>query len=132
MMKNKKVISDPHDRFFKEMLSDKSKSIELLQCYGQADVINSIDVSSLKLMSTTFIDKNLKKNESDILYQVKINNQVAYFYFLLEHQSTPDAYSHGRLPLQRASGSRASASTGSTPQPHRRSATVGGRDIDRS
>lgn len=89
-MKNKNVISDPHDRFFKEMLSDRLKAVELLQLYGQADVVKLIDLNSLKLMPATFIDKKLKKKESDILYQAKIDGKAAYFYFLFEHQSTPD------------------------------------------
>lgn len=89
-MKNKDVISTPHDHFFKSVLSDISCAAEFIQAHVPESISRITDFNSLRLTSSSFIDDELKMRETDLLYQVNFNGEQGYFYILLEHQSTPD------------------------------------------
>ncbi len=51
-------------------------------------ILPLIDLNSLVLQDNTYVDEKLRECQSDILYQVKIQNRIGYLYLLLEHQST--------------------------------------------
>lgn len=79
-----------HDQFFKRSLQDANMVRDFLCQYVDPQVIQHIDMRSLKIQQGSFVTKNLKYRMSDVLYAAKINNKKSYLYFLLEHQSTPD------------------------------------------
>jgi len=97
-MKTKDVVNNPHDRFFKRVLSDKDVARQVIASYLPKALIAHVDLRTLSLMSPSFIDHQLEKRETDLLYQINIDNKKGYFYFLLEHQSTPDI----KMPLRTA------------------------------
>jgi recombination-promoting nuclease RpnB len=84
------IIHQPHDAFFRSFLTDPTKARDLLEQYLPKKIKSICDFNTLKLEPGSFIDKNLKKHFSDILYSIKIRNKKAYIYTLIEHLTNPD------------------------------------------
>jgi hypothetical protein len=61
-----------------------------------AEVARRIDWSTLQLLSESFIGPRLGELRADLVFSVKLDGRAAYFYVLLEHQSTTDR----RMPLR--------------------------------
>ncbi len=84
-------ISQPHDKFFRELFSRPDVSSDFLRNYLPPEVVRHIDTQSLELSKDSFIDNELRDHFSDILCKVRlINGGHAYVYTLLEHKSWPD------------------------------------------
>ncbi|MCF6766707.1 Rpn family recombination-promoting nuclease/putative transposase [Thiotrichales bacterium 19S3-7] len=83
-------ITQPHDALFKANLSNKKKAEISLKTHLPKSLIKHVDFSSLEPMPTEFIKHTLGKLASDMLYKVQIKGKDAYFYWLFEHQSSPD------------------------------------------
>jgi hypothetical protein len=56
-----------------------------------AEVTRRIDWSTLRQVSESFIDPLLRKLRADLVFSVKLDGRAAYFYVLLEHQSTAES-----------------------------------------
>ncbi|MFH0925573.1 MAG: Rpn family recombination-promoting nuclease/putative transposase [bacterium] len=95
-------IHNPHDSFFKEVLSKKESAIDFFNNYLPPELSNLIDIKTLQIKKDSFIDKELKQFYSDILYQVKVKGKSAYLYLLFEHQSSVDRFITLRLLEYRA------------------------------
>ena len=84
-------ISNPHDRFFKDVLSRREAARDFVLYYLPADLVELLDVESLVVSKDTFVDKDLREHFSDILYQVDLKEgDSAYIYLLFEHKSYSD------------------------------------------
>ena len=79
-----------HDAFFKGTFSKRKIAIDFLTNYLPEDIKKHVDLQSLKNQNGEYVDKNLKKDYSDLLYQVEINGHEGYIYFLFEHKSYED------------------------------------------
>ena len=81
-----------HDNFVKRMMTNHVIAIDFFERFIPEKILKAIDLSTLKIENTTFVDKRLKHKESDILFSAKMNQseKTGYFYVLIEHQSTPD------------------------------------------
>lgn len=77
-----------HDRFSKKMLSDPERAKELLQTCLPAEICEKIDWSTLQLQNTEYIDAELNRLNSDLLFSVDFNGSESYIHTLIEHQST--------------------------------------------
>lgn len=77
-----------HDRFSKRMLSDPARARELLQTCLPTEISEKIDWSTLQLLNTEYIDKELNRLNSDLLFSVDFNGNESYIHTLIEHQST--------------------------------------------
>lgn len=95
-MKNKDIVSNPHDRFFKKVMSDSATAAELIKTYAPSGIVQLADFASLELISGSFIDVQLQQKETDLLFKANFGCSQGYFYILLEHQSTPDS----KMPLR--------------------------------
>ncbi len=80
-------LHQPHDHFFKRAMGDLRVAADFLQQHLPAEICKQIDFSTLKLSKNSFVDDALKNHEIDVLYQASINQEDAYIYLLLEHQS---------------------------------------------
>lgn len=49
-----------------------------------------MDTEQLEITKDSFIEEDLKKYFSDILYRVKIKGESSFIYTLFEHKSSPD------------------------------------------
>ena len=84
-------ITNPHDRFFKEVLSRKEVARDFILHYLPADIVALLDVDSLEIRKDSFVDKELLERFSDLLYAVNLKDKgSAYVYMLFEHKSFSD------------------------------------------
>ena len=83
-------MNNPHDGFFKETMTRRENAISFFRGYLPNDIAALADWRTLRIVKETFITPELKERFSDIVYTVRIRDALAFIYFLLEHQSTPD------------------------------------------
>ena len=84
-------IANPHDRFFKEVISREDVARDFVLHYLPADIVDFLDVDSLEIRKDTFVDKDLMEHFSDLLYAVNLKSKgPAYVYLLFEHKSFSD------------------------------------------
>ncbi|PID63223.1 MAG: hypothetical protein CR974_02165 [Gammaproteobacteria bacterium] len=94
-------VPQSHDKFFKSLFSKKAAVQDVVRTLLPAEVAGHIDVDSLTLAHTEYIDDKLKGHYSDIVYHGRYDNagegvdiQVA---LLFEHKSAPEKYPHLQL-----------------------------------
>lgn len=85
-----------HDAVFKSSMSVSTIAKDMLKAHLPSEISSVVDFRTLRYCDKSFVDRNLKQTESDMLFQVKIENDDAYIYCLFEHQSKPDK----RMPLR--------------------------------
>ena len=95
-MKNKK-IQTPHDKFFKENLSDSERAKDFILSTFPKEIIANLDLDSLKLENNSYIDEALKEVFSDIVYLCNTHNQKILITLLFEHKSRPVDFPHIQL-----------------------------------
>ncbi|MBX2951364.1 MAG: Rpn family recombination-promoting nuclease/putative transposase [Leadbetterella sp.] len=84
-------ITNIHDKFIKQILSDKELAIDFLQQYLPESLVSSLDFDTLEQQDNSYITDQLKTSFSDLLWRVKMkdkeNLQIS---LLLEHKSSAD------------------------------------------
>ena len=81
-------ISNPHDRFFREVFSRLALSSEFLSKQRPPAIAATLDFSTLDLRPGSFLDEELQQYYSDLLFRVNLQTgRPAYVYVLLEHKS---------------------------------------------
>ena len=85
-------MSQDKKRAFKEIFSNKSLFVQLMRNFSPPYFhwTEMLTPDRLELINSTFIDPELVKKESDVLYKLTIGNEEILIYVLLEHQSTVD------------------------------------------
>jgi hypothetical protein len=53
------LISNPHDKLFKQIWSDRETAADFLANYLPADICDLIDLKTLEICKDSFVDKNL-------------------------------------------------------------------------
>ncbi len=87
-----------HDAFFKKAMQNPQAARHFVERFFSQDVLNMLQLDTLKLEPAEFIDDNLRKTASDVLFRVQTNKKkMAYIYLLLEHQRRPDKLMPYRL-----------------------------------
>ncbi len=88
----------PHDGLIKKVMENPIAAAEFLEEYLPESFKSRIDLSTVKIEKESFVEKNLKKQLSDIILSVKTkNNQKAFVYTLIEAQVNPDYWIAFRL-----------------------------------
>ncbi len=85
----KNTLTNPHDALFKAFLSDISVARDFLDIHLSAEIRGLCDLSTLQIATGSYIEEDLNQHFSDILYSLKIADNLGYIYILIEHQSTP-------------------------------------------
>lgn len=83
-------IHNPHDKFFKETFSYKEVVIDFVKHYLPEEILAIIDVTTIKLLKDSFIQKDLTEFYSDLLFSVSFGERKGFLYFLFEHKSYPE------------------------------------------
>jgi predicted transposase/invertase (TIGR01784 family) len=83
-------ISDPHDAFFKQLFGRPKLVREFLSDYLPPRVYSRIAPDSLQVVKDSFIDKELSRHFSDLLYKARIGKRKGFIYLLFEHKSHID------------------------------------------
>jgi len=84
-----KEVHNRHDKGYKYFLSIKKNFIELIKTFSETAWDEKIREEDVRLMDKEFITVGFDKRESDLIYEIKVKNEKAYF-VLLEIQSKPD------------------------------------------
>lgn len=98
-MKNKSKNRLNHDSFFRRSLSTPQVAREVIEMHLPEAILNKVDLSSLKQIPETFVEKSLQKQIVDVLFScsTKENKEKIFIYFLCEHQRTEDYWMSMRL-----------------------------------
>ncbi len=98
---NMTEISNPHDKFFKAIFTQKEATKEFVKTFLPEALASHIDLETLTLEQTEYVDKKLKQHVSDIVYacQYKSNDTAieVKISLLFEHKSYPEKYPHLQL-----------------------------------
>jgi predicted transposase/invertase (TIGR01784 family) len=87
-----KKLTNPHDRFFKQMLSRPEVATDLMRYYLPAEIVTLLDLTTVQIAKDSFVDKELQTHFSDLLYQVRTQDgNPAYIYTLFDHKSYSDS-----------------------------------------
>ena len=82
-------LTKPHDALFRSMMQDPQVARDFFEATLPEDLKKSVDLSTLTLQKDTFVGDDLKEQLADLVFQVKIEEEIGYFQLLVEHQSTP-------------------------------------------
>ncbi|MCC8419303.1 MAG: Rpn family recombination-promoting nuclease/putative transposase [Rickettsia endosymbiont of Glossina mortisans submortisans] len=103
-----------HDELFKKVMSEPIAAREFLEHYLPVSFKNKINLGSVKIEKESFVTEDLRKRLSDVVYSVSlkqnidgknstdsaidnVDNDKAYIYVLIEHQSSSDYWIAFRL-----------------------------------
>jgi len=79
-----------HDEGYKAILSKVSNFLHLLRKYFHAPWVANLIESNVVLFNKSYISKEYRRMDSDIIYKVWTGTAHVYFYILLELQSRVD------------------------------------------
>ncbi len=84
-------ISNIHDKFIKQLLSNKELAIEFLQEYLPKELVDVLHFETLEVQDTSYVTDSLKTSYSDLLWRIRMKNRESLqLSLLLEHKSSPD------------------------------------------
>jgi predicted transposase/invertase (TIGR01784 family) len=88
-----------HDRLFRETFSRVSEAKLFFKHFLPEDISEYLDLETLKLQNTSFVNERLESHFSDIVYSCQWENssQEAFLTFILEHKSYPEKHPHLQL-----------------------------------
>jgi predicted transposase/invertase (TIGR01784 family) len=93
-----KNLINSHDRFFKKLFSRKEEVGEFVAKTFPPELVQKLDLTTLELDKTEYVDNNLKTSFSDIVYNCKYGQDTQVKLSLLfEHKSYPESYPHFQL-----------------------------------
>jgi len=90
------TINTPHDCFFRDMMADIRVAKTFFQQHLPTSLYQSIDPASLSLCDGSYIEENLNKRMTDVLYRVTLSGDHNDCYLLTEHLSNPTRW----MPLR--------------------------------
>ncbi len=92
-------LPTPHNNFFHFMLSHLPNARSLIESLLSPEALTALDLTTLRLETTSFIDADLREKYSDLLFSVQLANSdierhasesEALVYLLFEHKSQSD------------------------------------------
>jgi predicted transposase/invertase (TIGR01784 family) len=83
-------LTNPHDKFFREMFSRKEIAQGFITEHLPDTVRNQLDFTTLEIVKDSYVDNELTAHYSDILYKISISGKSAFIYLLFEHKSYID------------------------------------------
>ncbi|RLB45035.1 MAG: hypothetical protein DRJ42_30815 [Deltaproteobacteria bacterium] len=86
-----------HDKLFKRVFRVPRHAAGLIRTMLPPALVARMDLSKLKLVPASFVDPELRERHGDLVFRVPIDGKMAFVYFLVEHQSEPDAMMAFRL-----------------------------------
>ncbi|MCU0867896.1 MAG: Rpn family recombination-promoting nuclease/putative transposase [Planctomycetes bacterium] len=77
----------PHDELFRYAFQQVEHAAGLFRSLLPPAVVAAIDWSTLRLQAGSYVDKRLRREQSDLLYSTRIGPRPALLYLLTEHKS---------------------------------------------
>ncbi|WP_244427206.1 Rpn family recombination-promoting nuclease/putative transposase [Gordonia amarae] len=72
------------------MFTDPENAGSELRSVLPPELTAHIDFNDMVLQEGTFVDENLRHRQTDVLFKTTVQEDDAYVYVVIEHQSTPD------------------------------------------
>lgn len=85
-----KSTSQPHDALFRHVLGRPENAGSELRSILPSGLVGRIDLDNLIPVPGTFVDKDLTRRHTDLLFRTTVDSHDAYLYVLMEHQRAPD------------------------------------------
>ena len=87
-------ISNPHDKFFRELISRPGAAAEIARQTLPAEVLAQLDLSQPQVQDDSWVDEDLRAHFADAVYKVPYLNSPdsAYLVILFEHKSHPEPF----------------------------------------
>lgn len=96
--KNKCGSGNTHDKLFRDLISHKKVSTEFFESYMLPEILERLDLSTLKHEKETLVDHDIGDGIVDTLFSVLMKNgEQGYFYLLLEQQSRQENFMSFRV-----------------------------------
>lgn len=87
------ILTNPHDKFFRETFSHQQTAHDFLTYYLPTALNQHFDLTSLHISKASFIDPDLQEHYSDVLYELRLNGKQRFnIYILFEHKSYADKW----------------------------------------
>lgn len=80
----------PHDKGYRQLLTNKKTFLELLQTFVDEGWVREIKEDDLTLVNKSYVLQDFSDKEADIVYRMRLGGSEIIFYVLLELQSTVD------------------------------------------
>lgn len=89
---NQQIIKQhqTHDKGYKQLLSNKRTFLQLFRTFVGEKWVRDIHEDDLLLVNKTYIQKDFREKEADIVYRLKTGDENIILYIILELQSTVD------------------------------------------
>jgi len=85
-------IHNFYDKSYKNLFSYPTMIQDLLKGFVDQQFINDIDYDKIEKLNVSYVSKQYKETESDLILKLDIKGEEAYLYVLLELQSSVDKY----------------------------------------
>ncbi len=93
-----KNLANSHDKFFKNLFSRKKEVKEFIIKTLPKELVKNINLKTLKLDNSEYVDEQLKSSYSDVVYNCLYGeNTKIKISILFEHKSYPEKYPHLQL-----------------------------------
>ncbi len=93
-----KNLANSHDKFFKNLFSRKKEVKEFIIKTLPKELVKNINLKTLKLDNSEYVDEQLKSSYSDVVYNCLYGeNTEIKISILFEHKSYPEKYPHLQL-----------------------------------
>lgn len=83
----------PHEGMFLKIFMNLDNTRHFLKNHISEELQKRVDLKTLRLGNTTYVDEKLKKHYSDLVFSVDLvgyDNESAKIYLLFEHKSSPE------------------------------------------
>ena len=91
-------VTRPHDSLFRAVFSDPAEAAGFLRAHLPESLNAELRWSAVALQNTSFVDDELRRSESDLLFAIRHRSgRPAWLYVLVEHQSTAEHWMRLRL-----------------------------------
>jgi predicted transposase/invertase (TIGR01784 family) len=92
------ALDNPHDKFFKAAFSRKDVCAALIENRFPESLRKRLDVTTLELTNSSFVDDELKQHFADLVYECTYSGeQKVKISLLIEHKSYQEDYPHLQL-----------------------------------
>ncbi|MBI5206271.1 MAG: Rpn family recombination-promoting nuclease/putative transposase [Candidatus Firestonebacteria bacterium] len=86
-----------HDSGYKRLFSHKGFIKQLLMSFIPFEWVKQINYEKIEKLNVSFVRKNYKNKESDVIYKLPYKDKEIYIYILIEFQSAVDKWMSLRM-----------------------------------
>ncbi|MBI4861116.1 MAG: Rpn family recombination-promoting nuclease/putative transposase [Candidatus Riflebacteria bacterium] len=80
------------DRGYRRLFSHPRMVEDLLRAFVSPDLAREFDFSALKKRSVSYVTKEFRDRESDLIWEVRLRGRLAFVYILIEFESTVNRF----------------------------------------